>query len=120
MIDQIDVKLLTAAIAVARELDYSRAAKKLNISRAELTRQIAELESRLCLAIFLVKGRNMEITDVGKQFITASCRFLKVREVYRTLPAETSMIETKLISEWRPPADRIRRKLGKSSRNTKL
>jgi len=88
MVDRIDVKLLTAVITVARELNYSRAAKKLNISRAELTRQVAELESQSGLRIFQVRGRKVEVTRPGAEFVRACCTFLKVREVCRTIPTE--------------------------------
>lgn len=88
MVDRIDVKLLTAVITVAKELNYSRAAKKLNISRAELTRQVAELESQSGIRIFQMRGRRVEVTRAGAEFVGECCRFLKVREVCLTLPTE--------------------------------
>ena len=90
MVGRIDLKLLTAVITVARELNYSRAAKKLNISRAELARQIADLESQSGLRIFQMRGSMVEVTEPGAQFVRACCRFLKVREICRTLPKEVS------------------------------
>jgi DNA-binding transcriptional LysR family regulator len=81
MTDSIDVKLLTAAIILARELNYTRAAKRLNISRSELNRQIVELENKLCLKIFQTKGHDVEVTEPGQQFVAACCTFLAVRNV---------------------------------------
>ena len=81
MIDLVDIKLLTAAITLARELNYTRAAKRLNISRSELTRQIVELESKLYLKIFQTQGRHVEVTKPGQQFVAACCTFLAVRNV---------------------------------------
>jgi DNA-binding transcriptional LysR family regulator len=81
MIELVDIKLLTAAITLARELSYTRASKRLNISRSELNRQIVELENKLCLKIFETKGHDVEVTEPGQQFVAACCTFLTVRNV---------------------------------------
>ena len=47
-----EVRLMEAAIALAEELNFSRAAHRLHISQPALTKQIAELESRLGFSLF--------------------------------------------------------------------
>jgi DNA-binding transcriptional LysR family regulator len=41
-----EIRLLQAAIATARELNFSRAAESLHISQSALSKQIYELESQ--------------------------------------------------------------------------
>ena len=43
----IEIRLLQAAIALAEELNYSKAAERLHITQSALTKQIHELENLL-------------------------------------------------------------------------
>jgi DNA-binding transcriptional LysR family regulator len=81
MIELVDIKLLTAAITLARELNYTRASKRLNISRLELDRQITALESQLCFQVFRASGEDVALTDAGRVFVRACCTFLSIREL---------------------------------------
>ncbi len=69
MSEFIDIKLKRAAIMLADELDYPKAAEKLNISLAELKRQIFSLEAQLCLHIFRPRQKQVELTEEGKYLI---------------------------------------------------
>ena len=42
-----EIRLLQAAIALAEELNFSRAAERLHIGQSTLSKQIIELESQL-------------------------------------------------------------------------
>ncbi len=66
MSESIDIGMKRAAIALADELDYARAAEKLNITSAELRKQIAALEALLCLQIFEPRQRKVELTSDGQ------------------------------------------------------
>jgi Transcriptional regulator len=67
--ESIDIKLKRAAIMLADELSYSRAAGRLNISPVELKRQISSLEKRLYLRVFCRRQETVELTEDGKFLI---------------------------------------------------
>jgi DNA-binding transcriptional LysR family regulator len=61
--------LLQAAIAVARELNFSRAAESLHIGQSTLSKQIYELESQLGFKLFERNHQTVELTDAGRAFV---------------------------------------------------
>ena len=67
--ESIDIKLKRAAIVLADELDYPKAAGKLDITSAELKKQIIALENLLCLHLFRPKQKRVELTEQGKFLI---------------------------------------------------
>ncbi|MDE1162316.1 MAG: LysR family transcriptional regulator [Acidobacteriaceae bacterium] len=71
MAEYITITLKRAAVVLADELDYPRAAEKLNISCAELREQISALEAQLCLHIFTSRERGIELTEEGQILIRA-------------------------------------------------
>ena len=79
MTESVDRKLQIAVVALAGELDYGRAAKRLRISPSELNRQISTLEDQLTLRIFRANGRTVELTEAGQVFVRACRRFLAIR-----------------------------------------
>ncbi len=86
MVEFIEVRFLRAVIALAEELSYSRAAKKVSIPSTELRRQICELEKQLCFRIFRPKQKRVELTEDGKIFVRLCQRFLTQRQ----RPAEST------------------------------
>jgi len=60
-----DFRLLTSFIAVARELSFRKAAKRLNISQPPLSRQIKELEGQLQVTLFRRLQNRIELTREG-------------------------------------------------------
>jgi DNA-binding transcriptional LysR family regulator len=69
MSSNIEIRLLQAAIALAEELNYSRAADRLHISQSALTKQIHELESILPLALFERDKKHVALLHPGEVFV---------------------------------------------------
>jgi DNA-binding transcriptional LysR family regulator len=65
----VDVRLMQAAIALAEELNFSRAAARLNITQSALTKQIKELEERVGRELFRRSRQSVEVTEAGKAFV---------------------------------------------------
>ncbi|WP_158791640.1 LysR family transcriptional regulator [Granulicella sp. L60] len=64
-----EIRLLQAAIAVARDLNFSRAADRLHIGQSTLSKQIYELESQLGFRLFDRNHQTVAITDAGRAFV---------------------------------------------------
>lgn len=64
-----EMRLLQAAIALAEELNYSRAAARLRIEQSTLSKRIAELESQIDLRLFVRNHQTVELTDAGRHFV---------------------------------------------------
>jgi DNA-binding transcriptional LysR family regulator len=64
-----EMRLLQAAIVLARDLNFSRAAERLHIGQSTLSKQIYELESQLGLRLFDRNHQTVSITDAGRAFV---------------------------------------------------
>jgi len=64
-----EIRLLQAAIVLAEELNYSRAAARLRIEQSTLSKRIAELESQIDLRLFVRNRQTVELTDAGRHFV---------------------------------------------------
>jgi DNA-binding transcriptional LysR family regulator len=65
----IDTKWLRAAVVLADELNFCRAAQKLNIGQSTLTKRIIALEHTLGHALFNRDSRRVSLTPAGEKFI---------------------------------------------------
>jgi DNA-binding transcriptional LysR family regulator len=66
----VDSRHLHAAVVLAEELNFTRAAHILGISQPALSKLITDLEKRYRLHLFVrVKGRIIAITEAGKAFV---------------------------------------------------
>ena len=66
---QNDLRLMEAAVAVAEELNFSRASRRLRISQPALTKRIADLEGRFTLTLFERDSQAVAVTDAGRAFV---------------------------------------------------
>jgi DNA-binding transcriptional LysR family regulator len=64
-----DIGLLQAAIALAEDLHFGRAAERLNMSQPTLSKQILRLERSLGFRIFEHNHQAAELTDAGRVFL---------------------------------------------------
>jgi len=64
-----EIRLLQAAIVLAEELHFSRAAERLNMSQSTLSKQIFKLEGGLGFQVFKHSHQVAELTEAGRVFI---------------------------------------------------
>lgn len=65
----VDTKLLRAAVVLAEELNFCRAADKLHIGQSALSKQIIALEDFLGYELFSRDSRNVSTTPSGDKFV---------------------------------------------------
>ncbi|QNI35884.1 LysR family transcriptional regulator [Edaphobacter albus] len=65
----VDIRLQMAAVTLAEEMNFTRAADRLRITQPALSKQIAELESRLGFVVFERDQKHVELTEAGQVFV---------------------------------------------------
>ncbi len=64
-----EIKYLQTFLTIVEEGSFSKAAKKLNYTQSTITFQVNQLENEFSITLFEKIGRNMLLTEAGKQFI---------------------------------------------------
>ena len=64
-----EIRLQLAAVTLAEELNFTRAAERLRITQPALSKQVFDLESQVGFVIFQRSQRRVELTDAGQVFI---------------------------------------------------
>jgi DNA-binding transcriptional LysR family regulator len=64
-----ETKLMESAIALAEELHYQRAARKMRISQPMLTKNIQDLESLLGGSLFVRDRKSVALSDAGRVYV---------------------------------------------------
>ena len=75
-----EIRLLQAAIALAEELNFSRAAARLRIEQSTLSKRIVELESQIDLRLFVRNHQTVELTEAGRHFVEDARRAVLYEE----------------------------------------
>lgn len=57
-------------VKVAKKQHVTQASEELHVAQSAVSRQIRQLEQELGVTLFVQKGRNLQITPVGKLFLT--------------------------------------------------
>jgi DNA-binding transcriptional LysR family regulator len=83
----LDTRLLRAFVAVADELNFTRAAQRLTLAQQALSAQIQQLEARLQVRLFDRTTRRVELTEAGALLLPHA------RAVLSALDAGTTAVE---------------------------
>lgn len=80
----VELRHLTAFVAVAEELHFGRAARRLQMAQPPLSQQIRQLEKELGVQLFERNTRSVRLTSAGDSFLGP------VRTVLRDLDLATA------------------------------
>ena len=78
-----ELRTLHYFITVARELNFTRAAEKLNMSQPPLSNQIKGLEEELGALLFLRGKRRLELTEEGALLLRRAVQIQELAEKTR-------------------------------------
>lgn len=65
-----ELRQLQYFVEVAKKQHVTQASELLHVSQSAVSRQIRQLEKELGVALFMQKGRNLQLTPVGQLFLT--------------------------------------------------
>ena len=75
-----DLRSLNYFSVVAEELNFTRAAQRLNMSQPPLSNQIRNLEEELGTQLFIRGGRTLQLTEAGKLLYRRAEQILDLAE----------------------------------------
>lgn len=93
----VELRQLQYFLKVARKQHVTQAAEELHVAQSAVSRQIHQLEEELGVHLFVQKGRNLQLTPVGRLFLSRVESFLtdlerSVQEIHEFLDPEMGEI----------------------------
>jgi DNA-binding transcriptional LysR family regulator len=85
-----ELRHLRYFVTVAEELSFRRAARRLHVSHPALSQQIQDLEDELGLKLMERNSRRVELTEVGRAFLSGARRTLQAAKQAVTLAQEAA------------------------------
>lgn len=74
----LEIRLLKYFLAIARELNITRAAESLFISQSTLSKQMMQLEEEIGSKLYIRGGKNLELTEEGEYLKTKAIEILSI------------------------------------------
>src|ERR1041384_463969 len=99
---ELELRHLWYFVAVAEELSFGRAARRVGIAQPPLSQQIRRLEDTLGCTLFDRSGRRVRLTDAGSVLVTEARRLLAdaAHTTPRTRTAGRGEVGTVTIGYW--------------------
>ena len=77
-----DLSQVRCFVAVAEELHFGRAARRLNMTQPPLSRQIQNLEHRVGASLLDRTSRSVRLTPAGKGFLAEARGLLRMADLH--------------------------------------
>ncbi|MEU9113885.1 LysR family transcriptional regulator [Streptomyces sp. NPDC048483] len=103
--DSFDLRELRYFVAVAEELNFSRAAQRLGMAQPPLSRAIRQLERKLGVELLIRNTHSAELTDSGRVLLEQGSLVLDAAAAADRLTRRAAVREQKLLVALTPDAD---------------